>query len=139
MSSQSAPEPEPAEEPEAPVVVSAAEPEPVAPAWPPAPAEPVEGSTPEPAEETGPEEPETAAAQSLPDSKDEVPTEATSADSEGPSEDEFVAWVQQWRRDGEAITGSTAGAFLGVSERTGRNRIKELRAARPELFEEDAA
>ena len=56
-----------------------------------------------------------------------------------PSEDEFVAWVQQRRREGEAITGPTAGAFLGVSERTGRNRIKELRAARPELFEEDAA
>ena len=56
-----------------------------------------------------------------------------------PSEDEFVAWVQQRHREGEAITGPTAGAFLGVSERTGRNRIKELRAARPELFVVDAA
>lgn len=58
---------------------------------------------------------------------------------EGPSEEAFAEWVQGRRRVGEPVTGPTAGAFLGVSERTGRNRIKELRAARPELFEEDAA
>lgn len=63
---------------------------------------------------------------------------AEPADSE-PSEEDFAAWVQERRREGDPITGSTAGGFLGVSERTGRNRIKELRKARPELFEEDAA
>lgn len=58
---------------------------------------------------------------------------------EEPSEAHLVAWVLERRREGEPITGPTVGAFLGVSERTGRNRIKELRAARPELFEEEAA
>lgn len=65
------------------------------------------------------------------------PEEASTV-AEEPSEEDFVAWVQQRRREGEPITGPTAGAFLGVSERTGRNRIKELRSARPELFEEAA-
>ena len=65
------------------------------------------------------------------------PDEASTG-AEEPSEEDFVAWVQQRRREGEPITGPTAGAFLGVSERTGRNRIKELRSARPELFEEAA-
>lgn len=55
------------------------------------------------------------------------------------ADEDFVAWVQERRRQGDPITGPTAGAFLGVSERTGRNRIKELRTSRPELFEEDAA
>lgn len=58
---------------------------------------------------------------------------------EEPSEAHLVAWVLERRREGEPITGPTVGAFLGVSERTGRNRIKELRAARPDLFEENAA
>ncbi|MCY1684036.1 DUF2637 domain-containing protein [Kocuria sp. SL71] len=71
-------------------------------------------------------------------SEGDEPEEA-SAGAEEPSEEDFVAWVQQRRREGEPITGPTAGAFLGVSERTGRNRIKELRSARPELFEEVAA
>lgn len=65
--------------------------------------------------------------------------EGSSEEPEGPSEEDFAEWVQGRRRAGEPVTGPTAGAFLGVSERTGRNRIKELRAARPELFEEDAA
>ncbi|MCY1685116.1 DUF2637 domain-containing protein [Kocuria sp. SL71] len=105
------------------------------------PQEPAEEPTPEretPAENPAPEAPvegpEEPAEQSDSEAKSEVVSEP-----EGPSEDEFVAWVQRRRREGEAITGPTAGAFLGVSERTGRNRIKELRAARPELFEEDAA
>lgn len=107
---------EPAEEPEAPIE----EPQPE-----------------EPAEEPAPE-PETPAEEPAKQPESETRSEAVS-ESEEPSEDEFVAWVQQRRHEGEAITGPTAGAFLGVSERTGRNRIKELRAARPELFEEDAA
>lgn len=52
------------------------------------------------------------------------------------SDDGFAQWVLAQRRSGEPITGPTAGAFLGVSERTGRNRIKELRNERPEVFEE---
>ena len=73
------------------------------------------------------------------DADDEAPeADVSAAVAEEPSEEDFVAWVQQRRREGEPITGPTAGAFLGVSERTGRNRIKELRSARPELFEEAA-
>lgn len=52
------------------------------------------------------------------------------------SDDGFAQWVLAQRRSGEPITGPTAGVFLGVSERTGRNRIKELRNERPEVFEE---
>lgn len=52
------------------------------------------------------------------------------------TDDGFAQWVLAQRRSGEPITGPTAGAFLGVSERTGRNRIKELRNERPEVFEE---
>lgn len=119
---------EPAEEPEAPIE----EPEPE---------EPAEEPTPEretPAEDPAPEAPVEGPEEPAEQSDSEAKSEAVS-EPEEPSEDEFVAWVQQRRREGEAITGPTAGAFLGVSERTGRNRIKELRAARPELFEEDAA
>lgn len=92
-----------------------------------APAEPSESEA--PVEEPAPE------AATVAQGRSEEPTE----EPEGPSDDDFVEWVQGRRRAGEPVTGPTAGAFLGVSERTGRNRIKELRAARPELFEEDAA
>lgn len=119
---------EPAEEPEAPIE----EPKPEEPAEEPAP----ERET--PAEDPAPEAPVEGPEEPAEQSDSEAKSEAVS-ETEEPSEDEFVAWVQQRRREGEAITGPTAGAFLGVSERTGRNRIKELRAARPELFEEDAA
>lgn len=112
------PAPEPAPEPEAPVGLEA-------PAEQPAPeAEPV-APTEEPAPEVAP------VTQERPESMSEEP--------EGPSEEDFAEWVLGRRRAGEPVTGPTAGSFLGVSERTGRNRIKELRAARPELFEEDAA
>ncbi|WP_270263984.1 DUF2637 domain-containing protein [Kocuria marina] len=59
--------------------------------------------------------------------------------AETPEEDPFAAWVEAQRRAGLPVTGKSAGEFLDVSERTGRNRIKELRAERPELFEGDAA
>ena len=121
----------------------AEEPEPEAPAEQPESEASADESSPEleaPAEEPAPEpEAPTEGPASGSEGEAEAVSEPTSTDSEEPSEDEFVAWVQQRRREGEAITGPTAGAFLGVSERTGRNRIKELRAARPDLFEEDAA
>lgn len=113
-----APEPAPEPEPEAPV-------EPEAPAEVPAPETEPEAPAEEPAIKTAP------VAQVRPERAAEGP--------EGPSADDFAEWVLGRRRAGEPVTGSTAGSFLGVSERTGRNRIKELRAARPELFEEDAA
>lgn len=69
-----------------------------------------------------------------------VPVEAAESDqAEGQGADEFVEWVIEQRRHDRPITGRTAGDFLEVSERTGRNRIKELRHARPELFEGDDA
>lgn len=58
---------------------------------------------------------------------------------ETPDDDPFIAWVESQRRAGLPVTGKSAGEFLDVSERTGRNRIKELKAERPELFEGDAA
>jgi len=91
-----------------------------------------------PAPETEPEAPaEEPAIKTAPVAQ--VRPERAAEEPEGPSEDDFAEWVLGRRRAGEPVTGSTAGSFLGVSERTGRNRIKELRAARPELFEEDAA
>lgn len=67
----------------------------------------------------------------------EQPTAAPVADGSAEGDDDgFAAWVLEQRRSGEPITGPTAGAFLGVSERTGRNRIKELRNERPEVFQE---
>ncbi len=89
--------------------------------------------------EPEPEEPAVAGEPQGDGEDDEAPESDVSAEeTEEPSDEDFVAWVQQRRREGEPITGPTAGAFLGVSERTGRNRIKELRSARPELFEEAA-
>lgn len=67
--------------------------------------------------------------------------EEESAQGESPEGDDdgFAGWVLEQRQRGLPVTGPTAGEFLEVSERTGRNRIKELRAARPELFEEVSA
>lgn len=65
--------------------------------------------------------------------------EAAVVEDESPEGDGFAAWVLDQRQRGLPVTGPTAGEFLEVSERTGRNRIKELRAARPELFEEVSA
>ncbi len=49
--------------------------------------------------------------------------------------DGFAAWVAERVAGGRPITGTAAGEFLGVSDRTGRNRIKELKNERPEIFE----
>lgn len=71
-----------------------------------------------------------------------APPAAVSTGSRGESasfEDEFAAWVAGELSRGRPVTGRSAGDFLGVAERTGRNKIKELRAERPELFEGDAA
>lgn len=64
---------------------------------------------------------------------------ASTREVETPDDDPFIAWVESQRRAGLPVTGKSAGEFLDVSERTGRNRIKELKAERPELFEGDAA
>lgn len=91
-------------------------------------------------------EPISDVADSMPAGEEPAPSEdselaekTTTDDQDASEEEDFAAWVREQRLLGEPITGPTAGAFLGVSERTGRNRIKELRAARPELFEEEAA
>lgn len=49
--------------------------------------------------------------------------------------DGFIAWVRGQIAAGESLTGATAGAFLGKSDRTGRNRLNALRDERPEIFE----
>lgn len=49
--------------------------------------------------------------------------------------DGFIAWVRGQVAAGESLTGATAGAFLGKSDRTGRNRLNALRDERPEIFE----
>lgn len=73
----------------------------------------------------------------------EVEAEAANEPNDGPedefSDGAFAEWVREQRRHNHPITGRSAGDFLEVSERTGRNRIKELRAARPELFEGEVA
>src|SRR5699024_9450152 len=51
-----------------------------------------------------------------------------------PSDDELVAFVREQVEQGQDITGTLVAEFLGVSDRTGRRRIKELQAQHPELF-----
>ena len=64
------------------------------------------------------------------------PAEAPqSSDSEAEDPDGFIGWVQEQIAAGESLTGATAGAFLGKSDRTGRNRLNALRDERPEIFE----
>lgn len=55
--------------------------------------------------------------------------------SETEDPDGFIAWVRGQIAAGESLTGATAGAFLGKSDRTGRNRLNALRDERPEIFE----
>lgn len=64
------------------------------------------------------------------------PAEAPqSSEAEDEDPDGFIAWVRGQIAAGESLTGATAGAFLGKSDRTGRNRLNVLRDERPEIFE----
>ncbi|MCP3425815.1 DUF2637 domain-containing protein [Rothia sp. AR01] len=71
------------------------------------------------------------------------PAESRSAPAEpAPSEsdpDGLVAWVKSQHAEGVAVTGKMVGAFLGKSDRTGRNRLTALKEERPELFELEEA
>lgn len=56
--------------------------------------------------------------------------------SVGGGEDEALAtWVREQIQAGNKLTGSAAGNFLGLSSRTGRNRLNKLRETSPEVFE----
>lgn len=56
--------------------------------------------------------------------------------SVGGGEDEaLAAWVREQIQAGNKLTGSAAGNFLGLSSRTGRNRLNKLRETSPEVFE----
>lgn len=122
-------------------------------------AEPFEEPAPEPAEEVPAAEPETAeAAEERPAAVMEPTPETTaqpvapapepvqeasqqsadapqSSEAEDEDPDGFIAWVRGQIAAGESLTGATAGAFLGKSDRTGRNRLNALRDERPEIFE----
>lgn len=50
-------------------------------------------------------------------------------------EDRLIAWVTERRKSAEPVTGVAVGEFLGLSARTGRNRLKALQELRPDLFE----
>lgn len=50
------------------------------------------------------------------------------------SDDRLVEFVQENVAKGIEITGALMAEHLGVSDRTGRRRIKELQSQRPELF-----
>ena len=58
--------------------------------------------------------------------------EVSPGDSE---EDRLTAWVTERRKSAEPVTGVAVGEFLGLSARTGRNRLKALQELRPDLFE----
>lgn len=49
--------------------------------------------------------------------------------------DALAAWVKAQHDAGKKVTGASVGRFVGKSPRTGSNRLNELKAARPELFE----
>lgn len=50
------------------------------------------------------------------------------------SDDHLIAFVQENVAQGIEVTGALVAEHLGVSDRTGRRRIKELQSQRPELF-----
>lgn len=47
---------------------------------------------------------------------------------------DFVEWVQRMRRDGVAVTGRLVAETFGLSDRTARRRVTQVKAARPDLF-----
>lgn len=59
-----------------------------------------------------------------------VPTDAPVPAVDG----EFVEWVQRMRRDGVAVTGRLVAETFGLSDRTARRRVTQVKAARPDLF-----
>lgn len=64
-----------------------------------------------------------------------LPTNVTAlAKPESHSDDNLIEWVRAELAHGRPLTGSRVGAFLGVSERTGRNRLNDLKDAQPDLF-----
>lgn len=60
---------------------------------------------------------------------------AESVDESSSEEDELAGWVADRLAEGKPVTGAAIGEFLGLSDRTGRNRLKTLQQQRPELFE----
>lgn len=48
--------------------------------------------------------------------------------------DPVSRWIVQQISAGEQVTGKSLGAFLGVSDRTGQKRLKELKDANPAMF-----
>lgn len=122
-------------------------------------AEPFEEPAPETAEEAPAAEPETSEAVEerpavfteptpeptaqpvapAPEPVQEASQQSADAPQSSEAEDEdpdgFIAWVRGQIAAGESLTGATAGAFLGKSDRTGRNRLNALRDERPEIFE----
>ncbi|WP_066217166.1 DUF2637 domain-containing protein [Arthrobacter woluwensis] len=52
---------------------------------------------------------------------------------------DLATWVLMEEEAGRIPTGAGAAKFLGVSARTGRRRLDELKKSRPELFAEDPA
>lgn len=51
-----------------------------------------------------------------------------------PVDGDFVEWVQRMRRDGVAVTGRLVAETFGLSDRTARRRVTQVKAARPDLF-----
>ncbi|RUQ20910.1 DUF2637 domain-containing protein [Kocuria sp. HSID16901] len=60
---------------------------------------------------------------------------ADSVDESSSEEDELAGWVADRLAEGKPVTGAAIGEYLGLSDRTGRNRLKTLQQQRPELFE----
>lgn len=58
-----------------------------------------------------------------------VPTPAAENTS-----DHVSNWIVQQISAGEPVTGKSLGAYLGVSDRTGQKRLKELKDANPAMF-----
>jgi hypothetical protein len=51
-----------------------------------------------------------------------------------PAPGDLEGWVMELVASGGQPTGKSAAEFLGVSERTGRTRLNELKSAKPDLF-----
>lgn len=69
-----------------------------------------------------------------------TPTVAAGAKQQDPSEDDelaqLAARVREARSGGEEVNGALVARLAGVSERTGRRRLTELRSSFPDLFTE---
>ena len=64
----------------------------------------------------------------------EVAASPASPTRPAPSDDALVTFIREQVAEGHEITGTLVGDYLGVSDRTGRRRVKDLQTQFPDLL-----